>query len=1289
MRSRLAVRILLAVAASIPLHATSAGCSTGFPPFFVPFTSVDYVSGPDSAGDRLVVGELASLQALNNVPSPSSVNQEFCGNVTLAANYTLPAYVPTAAERTGNFSAFAGLLLDPSNNQPYPGGVIPASQLGTVFAWRIPPAVAPQNNVTYTLSVDYSISLGAGATLNWQFSVPTILTSDTTISTFQSTSVGPALSGCVISSVALPVPVSAPIVSGELTSFAAPCTSRQVRTGPAGFFQALTSPGVYNAYVPVNNASVQVGTLTILQGATLTSLSPGSAAAGSGPFTLTVIGSGFVAGSVIQWNGTPLPATVFVNATQLTATVPANLIASAGTANVTVVAGAATIGSATFTVNPPGQACTFLFPPTASFAAAGGPGAISVTASRSDCTWTPVSNASWIHVPATSVTGSGNLNYTVDANTGATSREGTFTIGVRAFTVIQGGTTCTYSLPSASQAFGPAGGNGTAAIQAPPGCSWTATSGVPWVTINPPASGSGDGTVSYTVAANFTTAARSGTITIANLPYTVTQAGSGNTASCTATVPAAPQVALEGRTEVLGNYVLNCKGLTSTLTTDISLALNTNVTNALSGGLTDAILTVNGSGALNGQVAGYNSLRWPGVSIVPAADGTAAVQISKVRADASVLTLATPGYLLPAAITGQATVSGVAVNGAIETMANAAQSLVFTKSQANPPAGGAQTSVPLVFQEGFAAAFAAGATRLRTVLSNLPSAVLVYAPVFPVEGATRAQLYSADANGGGGSPVAGTSFAGGTYQQLLVAGGTVTATWVVLAADPAQVETFTFPLVLVNAASGDLNQIVVSGSLAPVSDVSVPSAIAPVPRYRDFSVPQKLTNLRITTLLQGAQSPALASVAAKAPLTGNTSVAVGSNVTFTSQLVNDTSDPTQAATNVTIRDNLPTGLNLVSCTATGGASCTTVTGNQVQVSYGTLGAGQSATVTVVAQVDPSVAAGTLLENPVSAASDEVNLDLLAGTSSVSFIVLPGTPVAAGGTPASGSGGAQSFTFQFSDPSGYQNLGVVNVLMNNFLDGRHACYLAYVVASTTLVLVDDAGDAGGPYAGSVALGSTGTIQNSQCTVGLTSAVGSGATLTLVLNIAFTPGFGGNRITYVAARDQGAGNSNWQPLGVWQVPYTGGQIGVTVTPARVAATSGTSQQLTFTFTDSKGTGDFGVGNVLINNFIDGRQACFLAYVASSNTLILVDDAGDAGGPYAGTIVLNGGSGAIQNSQCLVSGAGSTVAPSAGTIAVTLNLTFKGAFAGNRVLYAAGRDSAGGNNTDWQSVGTVTVQ
>ena len=71
-----------------------------------------------------------------------------------------------------------------------------------------------------------------------------------------------------------------------------------------------------------------------------------------------------------------------------------------------------------------------------------------------------------------------------------------------------------------------------------------------------------------------------------------------------------------------------------------------------------------------------------------------------------------------------------------------------------------------------------------------------------------------------------------------------------------------------------------------------------------------------------------------------------------------------------------------------------------------------------------------------------------------------------------------------------------------------------------MLVDDAGNAGGPFAGSVTLGNPTTIHNSQCSVGLVSAPVGGITLTLVLDITYTASFGGNKIVYAAARDDAA-------------------------------------------------------------------------------------------------------------------------------------------------------------------------
>ncbi len=116
-----------------------------FPAGVIPFSTISYVTAANSSGDQLVVGALAGgLNTLAALPLPDTTNELYCdSSVQLApGQYYTSVYVPSAAERSGNFSAFAGLLVNPANNQPYPGGMIPSNQLGQIFAFRIAPVQA-------------------------------------------------------------------------------------------------------------------------------------------------------------------------------------------------------------------------------------------------------------------------------------------------------------------------------------------------------------------------------------------------------------------------------------------------------------------------------------------------------------------------------------------------------------------------------------------------------------------------------------------------------------------------------------------------------------------------------------------------------------------------------------------------------------------------------------------------------------------------------------------------------------------------------------------------------------------------------------------------------------------------------------------------------------------------------------------------------------------------------------------------------------------------------------------
>ena len=88
------------------------------------------------------------------------------------------------------------------------------------------------------------------------------------------------------------------------------------------------------------------------------------------------------------------------------------------------------------------------------------------------------------------------------------------------------GGTCSFSINPTSASFAAAGGSGSVTVTTTAGCNWTAVSNNSFITVTSGASGSGNGTVNYSVAAN-TSTARSGSLTVAGLTHSVSQAGAG------------------------------------------------------------------------------------------------------------------------------------------------------------------------------------------------------------------------------------------------------------------------------------------------------------------------------------------------------------------------------------------------------------------------------------------------------------------------------------------------------------------------------------------------------------------------------------------------------------------------------------------------------------------------------------------------------------------------------------------------------------------------------------------
>ncbi len=188
------------------------------------------------------------------------------------------------------------------------------------------------------------------------------------------------------------------------------------------------------------------------------------------------------------------------------------------------------VNGATGKVTQAGAPCRIdITPRSQTVPAEGGTGTVTVTA-LSGCSWTVTSDASWLTaqtVPADAGggTGPGTVSFSATANAGV-ARLGNLTIGDQTFVVAQqapGAAECTYIVQPGAASIDVDGGPVTLAVKTGAGCSWTAASNVPWLTVGGSGTAIGSGSLTITVLAN-TGAARTGEVTIAGQTFRVTQA---------------------------------------------------------------------------------------------------------------------------------------------------------------------------------------------------------------------------------------------------------------------------------------------------------------------------------------------------------------------------------------------------------------------------------------------------------------------------------------------------------------------------------------------------------------------------------------------------------------------------------------------------------------------------------------------------------------------------------------------------------------------------------------------
>ncbi len=1089
--------------------------------------------------------------------------------------------------------------------------------------------------------------------------------------------------------------------SGNITVTPTPTTyTSWTVTGNPAWLSVTISGATVNWTAPANN-SVTARSATLAIGDKTFSLTQ-SGANGSvslGASTTTAAAAG-ASGSLTV---TPTPPdyttwTVTGQTTWLAATKSTNSVSWTAQANNSVSARSAilTIDGNPYTVNQSGATGTVtLGAASATAPATGGSGSVTVTPSPADyTTWTVSPPPDWL----TTISNPGSVSWTTQPNPSVNSRSAALVIGDKTFTLTQSGAVGTIALSAASSTAPAAGGSGSVTVTPTPSdyTTWTVSSPSAWLTITRNANA-----VSWTAQANSSIAPRAATMTIGDKTYTLNQTGAAGSVGLTPTSATAPAAGGAGTVTVTptpADYTTwTVSGNPSWLTVTPSgntlswAAQANNSVNARSANVTigDKTFTLSQSGA-----TGSVTLSAPSAT-VPAAGASGSVIVTPTPADYNSWTVAgQPNWLTVTISANLVSWAAPAINSVNSrtanlfigdkaysvTQAGAVGSVTLNLSSASAPAGGATgnltvTPTPADYNSWTvtgAPNWLTATTTANTVSwsASASNSVNSRSATLTIDG----KLFTLTQAGAVGSIALSATTAtvgdlGGSGSITLTPSPADYSAWTVTGAPQWLIVTTTANTVSWTAAANNsvtprtaslsvddktftVSQLGATGSVAlspasasaPAAGVASTITVIPTPAdYKSWTVTGQPAWLAIT-------------------IAGNT-------ITWTAA---PNSSVTPRTANLAIGDKAfsltqsgATGIvsispNTATAPAAGATNSITVTPTPADFTTWTV-SGQPAWLTITIAGN-SITWNATPNNSLTPRTANLTIGDKSFSLTQSATLPTAQPSATDSGPITGAGASQTLTFQFSHPQGFSQLGVLNVLINTALNGGSACYIAYSQPAGVLFLVND----GGPDAGlspPLTLGSTSTVQNSQCTVhGAGSAAqGAGNTFTLTLRLTFSPTFTGSKVIYTAARDTNTGNTGWKTLGSSQIPEATLTLPRT-DPLSPTTVSTATQTITATYRSATG---ITTAWLLINTSLDAGQACYVAYSTAANLVVLVPDSGDGANALAMPLT---GNNTVENSQCRVSAQGSTATSAGGVLTINLNVTMKSGFAGPKGIWAA---------------------